>query len=158
MNATVVGICSTAEPGTPLREFTSVTLEAGRGILGDRYHAGIGTFSEKNRGKPDVEVTLIESEEIERFAGVEGRSRPATDFRRNLVTRGVRLNDLVGRRFLVGETELEGIRLCEPCAYLAGRLTPLVLEAMVHRAGLRARIVRGGVVRVGDEVGAAAEA
>ncbi|MFN8548371.1 MAG: MOSC domain-containing protein [Candidatus Eisenbacteria bacterium] len=138
--------------GEPLRRISEARLEPGRGIEGDRYYLGAGTFSEKNRGKPDSEVTLIEAEEIERFCAAEGSSREPGVFRRNLVTRDVRLNELVGRRFRIGAVELEGLRLCEPCAHLATLVSPAVLERMVHRAGLRARVVQGGSVRAGDPV------
>lgn len=152
MNPSVVAIYTGDRSRAPLHAEAAVTLEAGRGIVGDRYHAGIGTFSEKHKGKPDTEVTLIEIEEIERFNGLQGVGRAAGDFRRNIVTRDVRLNDLVGRQFFVGTALLEGIRLCEPCSHLAQLLSPAVLPDMVHRAGLRARIVVGAVVHSGDPI------
>jgi MOSC domain-containing protein YiiM len=133
-------------------------LEAGRGLVGDRYHRGNGTFSEDLKGQPDSEITLIESEEIERFNRDHGQSLGYGEARRNLVTSGVRLNDLVGRRFKVGGAELEGVRLCEPCAHLARTVNPRVLPGLVHRAGLRARIVEGAAVRPGDGVAALPEA
>jgi MOSC domain-containing protein YiiM len=127
-------------------------LEAGRGIVGDRYYEHRGTFSEKLRPSQDWEVTLIEQEEIERFCAAEGRPLEAGVFRRNIVTAGVRLNDLVGHQFRVGEALLEGVRLCEPCAHLATWLGPGVLKAMAHRAGIRARVISGARVRPGDAV------
>jgi MOSC domain-containing protein YiiM len=127
-------------------------LQTGRGVVGDRYHARAGTFSEKLKTSQDWEVTLIEHEEIERFCAARMAPIESGVFRRNLVTIGVRLNDLVGKQFQVGEALLEGVRLCEPCAHLAGWLGPEVVEGMAHRAGLRARIVTGGAVRPGDEV------
>lgn len=138
--------------GEALRRISEAHLEPGRGIEGDRYYLGVGTFSEKNRGKPDSEVTLIEAEEIERFCAAEGSSREPGVFRRNLVTRDVRLNELVGQRFRIGSVELEGLRLCEPCAHLAALVTPAVLERMAHRAGLRARVVTAGTIQAGDSV------
>jgi len=152
MTAIALGLYTTPEAGAPLQSMPEVRLEPGQGLIGDRYCRRVGTFSEKLADKPDWEVTLIEIEEIDRFNSLEGQSLAAGDFRRNVVTRGVRLNDLVGRRFLLGNAELEGIRLCEPCAYLAGLLGPKVVKAMVHRAGLRARIVTGATVRTGDPV------
>ena len=122
------------------------------GIVGDRYHAGEGTFSEKLRGKPDFEVTLIEAEEIERFNTLQTLTLPFSALRRNIATRGIRLNDLVGRRFAIGDVVLEGVRLCEPCAYLSKIVTPAVLPGLVHRAGLRACIVSGGEVCEGDAI------
>jgi MOSC domain-containing protein YiiM len=95
---------------------------------------------------------LIEVEEVERFNALCGADRRPEDLRRNLVVREMKLNDLVGRRFAIGPVTFEGIRLCEPCSYLAGITQPEVLRELVHRAGLRAAIVHGGTVRVGDAV------
>jgi MOSC domain-containing protein YiiM len=127
-------------------------LQAGGGLVGDRYHAQGGTFSEKLKDSGDWEVTLIEQEEVERFNLSEGRKLGPGSFRRNIVTTGVRLNELVGSQFRVGVTVLAGMRLCEPCAHLGKLLGPEVVKAMAHRAGLRARIVAGGEIRPGDEV------
>ena len=142
----------TGEAGAPLRSVTEASLESGKGLVGDRYYGHGGTFSEKLKHSDDWELTLIESEEIQSFNEAQGLSLPAGRFRRNIVTSGVRLNDLVGRRFKVGFAILEGIRLCEPCAHLGKLIGPAVVKGMVHRAGLRARIVKGANVRVGDEV------
>jgi hypothetical protein len=152
--ARVLGLYATAEAGAPLQPVPAVQLEPGRGLIGDRYSRSAGTFSEKLQDTPDWEVTLIEIEEIDRYNAATGHSLSAGEFRRNVVTRGVRLNDLVGRRFCVGDAQLEGIRLCEPCAYLAGLLGPGIVKAMAHRAGLRARIVSGATVHTGDGIAA----
>lgn len=136
-----------------LHELLEASLEAGRGLVGDRYYLGRGTFSEKLKGKPDVEVTLIESEEVAQFNAAGRSAWRANAFRRNIVTSGVRLTDLVGRSFGVGAARLEGVRLCEPCAHLATFVGADVMERMAHRAGLRARIVSGAVIRKGDVVG-----
>lgn len=127
-------------------------LETGRGIVGDRYYAQLGTFSKKNEIRPDQEITLIESEEIDRFNGSSGLTLDYGAARRNVVTRGVRLNDLVGRQFRVGPVLLEGIRLCEPCAHLASLVSEKVLPGLVHRGGLRARILSAGEIRPSDAV------
>jgi hypothetical protein len=154
--STVIGqvsaIFTTANAGEALSAVDSATLEPGRGLAGDRYARRTGTFSEKLESSGDWEVTLIEAEEIDRYNESQGTDLSPGAFRRNIVTRGVRLNDLVGRRFFVGESLLEGIRLCEPCAYLASLLGPGVVKAMVHRAGLRARILEGATVRRGDTI------
>ena len=152
MSAVVVDIYSAAVAGGPMKPLSQAILEAGRGLVGDRYYSGAGTFSEKLKDKPDSQLTLIESEEVARFASAAALSIGAGDLRRNIVTRGVRLNDLVGKRFRVGGAVLEGIRLCEPCSYLAGRVVPQVLPGLVHRAGLRAQIIQGAVVRPGDPI------
>jgi len=139
-------------PGLALSAVDEAVLEAGRGLVGDRYYLGCGTFSGSLKGKPDAEITLIEYEEIVRFNQADGANRSPGAFRRNLVTKGVRLNELVGRRFRVGAAELEGIRLCEPCGHLAKLVSPGVVKRMAHRAGLRARIVSGASIKKGDAV------
>ena len=152
VNGTVVGIFMAQRPGLTLAAVDEAVLEAGRGLVGDRYYLGCGTFSGSLRGKPDAEITLIEYEEIVRFNQSDGTDRSPGAFRRNLVTKGVRLNELVGRRFRVGAAELEGIRLCEPCGHLAKLVSPSVVKRMAHRAGLRARIVSGASIKKGDAV------
>lgn len=152
MNSNIVAIFTTPKAGATLVSVESAALESGKGLVGDRYYKGEGTFSEKLESSQDWEITLIESEEIERFNSLELVPYSPGDFRRNILTSGVRLNDLVGRQFSVGTTVLEGIRLCEPCAYLARFLGPTSVKALTHRAGLRARILSGGVVRPGDHI------
>lgn len=141
MTATVVGIYTTPTSGSTLQSVRQATLEAGKGLVGDRYYAGVGTFSKKVM-PPDAEITLIESEEIDRFNSNERAAHPPGAFRRNLVTSGIRLNDLVGKRFWVGSALLEGKRLCEPCGHLAKLVVPTVVEGMLHRAGLRATTLK----------------
>lgn len=126
-----------------LREAEAIT---DCGLRGDRYaDAGL-------RKSPDYQLTLIERENIEAFSMASGLNLEPHDPRRNLVTDGVRLNDYCGRRFRVGDVELEGIELCEPCATFAQRTHPEVLRFFVHRGGLRCRIVQGGAIRIGDAV------
>ena len=151
MSAVVVGIYSAPASRVPLSSVPEAVLEEGRGLVGDRYHARVGTFSRK-LASPDAELTLIEQEEIDRFNRTERTDYAAKSFRRNVVTSGVRLNELVGKTFHIGDTVLHGIRLCEPCAHLATLLAPSVVEDMVGRAGLRARIVTGGTIRTGDPI------
>jgi len=127
----------------------SVEALPGLGLEGDRYAAGTGTFSPHPR-KADFEVTLIEQERIEEYAATAVHPFTAESARRNLVTAGVDLNALVGREFRIGGVVLRGIRLCEPCNYLAKITHPDVLRGLVHRGGLRAQIVSGGRMRRGD--------
>jgi MOSC domain-containing protein YiiM len=128
---------------------------AGRGLEGDRYFEQRGTFSDaQDRGH---DLTLIESEALDSLSLPAGQLTPE-DARRNVVTRGIDLNALVGRTFRVGEVECFGQRLCEPCAHLE-RLTakagkPGALRALIHRGGLRADILEGGEIRVGDAIAA----
>lgn len=145
-------IFATADAGAPLVAVDEAILEAGRGLVGDRYYRGSGTFSEKLKGQADSELTLIEAEEIDSFNRESGLALGYGEVRRNLITIGIRLNDLVGRQFRVGETLLQGIRLCEPCAHLAKTVAKEVLPGLVHKAGLRACIVEGGTVRIGDSI------
>ncbi len=156
MAGSVAAIYVTPEAGAELRPVGAAVLQAGCGLVGDRYYKHAGTFSEKLKGTQDWEVTLIEQEEVERFNTSEGKNLAPGSFRRNIVTVGVRLNQLVGSRFQVGSAVLEGMRLCEPCAYLGTLLGPAVIRATAHRAGLRARIIMGGEIKPGDEVIASA--
>src|SRR5687768_4169964 len=105
-------------PGSPMTSRSEVRAVPGKGIEGDRYFGGIGTFSPHPQ-KPAYEITLIEKEKIDAFASETGLPFTAFDARRNLVTEGVDLNALEGREFLVGKVRIRGIRLCEPCSYLA---------------------------------------
>jgi MOSC domain-containing protein YiiM len=111
----------------------------GTGIAGDRY-------AEKG------DITLIEAEALEAFAAETGIQLSHQETRRQLLTRGIRLNDLVGKRFTVGEVEAIGRELCEPCSHLQSLTRPGVLRGMVHRAGLNADIVTPGRIAVGDRV------
>lgn len=151
MTGFLVGIYQAHEAGAVLHAVAEGRLEAGKGLVGDRYHAGGGTSS-KGPVAPDAEITLIEIEEIERFNSLQMVPFPEGAFRRNLVTRGVRLNDFVGTRFAVGGALLEGKRLCEPCAHLGRLTTPTIVPDMVHRAGLRAQIIRGAMVGTGTRL------
>jgi MOSC domain-containing protein YiiM len=110
-----------------------------RGIVGDRY-ADAG------------DITLIEAEALEAFTDETGLSLSHEESRRQVLTRGIRLNDLVGKRFRVGEVEVVGRELCEPCSHLQSMTRDGVLRGMVHRAGLNADIVTPGRIAVGDEV------
>ncbi len=150
--AKVVEICISPVAGADLQSVPEAVLEADRGIVGDRYYRKIGTFSEKLQDKADWQATLIELEEVERFNAEFNASLGPGRFRRNIVTTGVRLNNLVGKQFFVGDALLEGIRLCEPCAYLGQLLGPEVVRGMVHKAGLRVRILSGATIRPGVDI------
>ena len=134
----------------PMRSLARVRAIAGVGLEGDRYALRTGHYS--GDSKVDRDVTLVEAEEIEGLADRAGIRLAPGETRRNLTTRGIRLNELLGRRFRIGAVECEATRLCEPCLYLADLLGRPVLEPLVHRAGLRARILIGGEIELGDEV------
>lgn len=121
----------------------------GRGLEGDRYLAGTGTFSDRP-GKRDV--TLIESEALEAYEHESGKKLSAAESRRNLLTHDVRLNDLVGREFQVGSVRMRGLRLSEPCTHLARMTHPDTLRGLVHRGGLVAEVLNDGELRVGDRI------
>ena len=135
-----------------MRSVDQAVAVAGVGLEGDRYAARMGSFSAKP--KPGRQLTLIEAEAIEALERELGMVLAPGETRRNLITRGVALNHLVGREFTVGGVRLLGHELCEPCGDLA-RMTgkPQILPGLVHRGGLRAEILEGGLIRVGDSVG-----
>jgi hypothetical protein len=129
----------------------SAELHAGRGIVGDRYFDGTGTFSASE--KHGQQLTLIEGEVLDALREQGVHLTPA-EARRNIVTRGIDLNALVGTEFEVGAVRCIGRRLCEPCSHLQ-RLTGIaLLRPMVHRGGLRADILASGTVHVGDTISA----
>jgi MOSC domain-containing protein YiiM len=135
-------------------EHQSVHVVAGSGIEGDRY---FGRHEE-----PGQNITLIEAEEIERFSDEHQRPQDLSITGRNLVTRGVRLNGLVGKEFRVGAVLLRGVELCEPCLGLGEAIAsadlgpPQVVKAFVHKAGLRADVLSTGEVAVGAVIAGAA--
>lgn len=150
--AKVVSIHIAAESQAPMREVQSARAVPGKGLEGDRYFSGEGSFSQ-NPGS-GREVTLIEAEAVEALERELALVIDLGDTRRNIVTRGVALNHLVGREFTVGEVRLRGVRLCEPCKGLA-EITgkPSILPGLIHRGGLRCEILSEGMLRVGDAVG-----
>ena len=125
-------------------------LVPGRGVRGDRYFAGKGEFSDREGSGRDL--TLIEAEAIEGLASEHGIEIDPEESRRNVLTRGIDLNDLVGRTFYVGEVECRGDRLCEPCNHLQELTKPGVLRGLAGRGGLRADVLSEGTIRVGDQV------
>jgi hypothetical protein len=139
----VEAILTAADAEQPLRRRDSVAAVSGRGLEGDRYHDGRGTFSAPGRG---YELTLVEAEVLDAHGLAWEQSR------RNIVTTGIALNGFVGRRFRVGGALCAGRRLAEPCAHLEKLSGPGLLRPLVHRAGLRADILEGGVIAVGDRV------
>jgi len=147
----VVAIFVAPEAELPMKSVNEVKAVPGKGLEGDRYFNAKGTYS--HRTGPDREVTLIELEAIEAVRRDYDIPLEPHETRRNIVTKGVALNHLVGKTFKIGEVLLKGIRLCEPCQHfekLANK--PGALKALVHRGGLRAQILTEGVIRVGDPI------
>jgi MOSC domain-containing protein YiiM len=128
------------------RAVESVEVLGGQGPRGDRY------FVAEPAKRDGDDLTLIEAEALEAFNGETGIALSHEESRRNVLTRGVRLNELVGRQFRVGEVECVGVELCEPCKHLQGLTRPGVLRGLVHRGGLRANVTRSGTIAVGDEL------
>jgi MOSC domain-containing protein YiiM len=127
-----------------------VHVVPGMGIEGDRYF--IQPEAKDLHSKPGQELTLIEIEAIEAMCLEDGIQISPGQTRRNIVTRGVSLNELVDHDFNIGDVRLRGIRLCEPCNYLANRTDPRILHSMTHRGGLRAEIISDGVIHLHDVI------
>jgi MOSC domain-containing protein YiiM len=148
---TLIGICITPEPAGEMRSVKSVEAIAGKGLVGDRYVTRNGSFPQKP-GDAEQDVTLIEREALE--AALRDHKTTITHpmTRRNLLTTGVPLNHLVGVTFAIGDVLIRGLELCEPCSHLQKLTCKEILKPLIHRGGLRAQIVRGGVLKVGDIV------
>lgn len=146
----VVSINIAPEAAGPMQSLDEVMAVAGQGLEGDRYAKHEGTFSHlKGTGR---EVTLIELESLQALAKEYGVELSLSDSRRNIVTEGVPLNHLVGRDFRVGSITLRGMRLCEPCAHMEKLTQKGALRGLIHRGGLRAEIIKGGTIHVGDPI------
>ena len=130
----------------------SVEAVAGRGLEGDRYFRGKGIYNEREHLEPS-DITLIEVEALEAAAEDYDVEFEPGAHRRNVTTRGVALNHLVGKRFRVGEVVVEGTGLCEPCGYMESLADqPDGAASLEHRGGLDARIVESGTIGVGDDI------
>jgi MOSC domain-containing protein YiiM len=136
--------------GAPMIALDRVRALAGVGLEDDRYALGSGHWSDDDR--VDRDLTLVEAEVIEDLAATDGIVLEPGATRRNVTTRGIRLNELVGRRFRIGDVECEGTRLCEPCQYLDDSIGRPILKQLVHRAGLRAKILSSGDIAIGSEI------
>ncbi len=140
----LLGIFLTARKRDELLAVDQVEAVVGGGLVGDRY------FRRDGHGKTDQEITLIEMEALEALSNECQITLQPAQARRNLLTRGVPLNHLVGREFRVGEVILRGLRLCEPCGHLEALTLSGVQAGLCHRGGLRAQVVRGGILRTRD--------
>jgi len=152
-NGVVESIYIASAAQGPMQSVAEVTAIPGAGLEGDRYALKLGTFF---KPEPDYELTLIEAEAIEALCRDYGIELAAGDARRNLVTRGVALNHLVGKEFMIGDVRIRGIRLCEPCDHLERLAGKSVIKGLRHRGGLRAQILTAGSIHAGDEVMAVA--
>jgi len=159
MGGTVEGIYIAERSGQPMQPVAAVTGAAGRGLLGDRHCRPDPSAVLLPSCGPEApphhqvqDISLVEAEVLDLLREEHGIELAGEETRRNVVTRGVRLNDLVGRTFTLGGMLCEGVELCEPCVSIQRRTGKAVLKPLVHRGGLYARIVTGGTVRVGDSV------
>jgi MOSC domain-containing protein YiiM len=148
---TVVSIHIAAAASQPLVAVAGVRAVAGRGLEGDRYFAGTGFYSA--RPAPIREVSLIEEETLEALRRDHQLELAPGITRRNIVTRGVPLNHLVGREFRIGTALLRGVQLCEPCQHVVD-VTGIkaLLPTLLHRGGLHAQVMASGIIGVGDAI------
>lgn len=147
-NGRVVNIFIARTRGEPMMAVSGTRAVARQGLEGDRYFCQAGTWS-RRRGS-GTEVTLMDLEVLDVLRHDYGIVLDPSNTRRNIITREISVNDLVGREFWVGEVILRGIDLCEPCAHLERATQKGVLRSLAHRGGLRAQILVSGTIRVGD--------
>ena len=135
----------TTKNNQPISEVNSIDVIANQGVVGDRH------FSEFN--DPYNQISLIESENIDYYNIKYGLNIPYIDFRRNIITKGIKLNDLVGKRFKIGKVELEGIDLCRPCKHLSEILDQdNIIKEFLRRGGLRCQILTSSNIKINDKI------
>ena len=126
-------------------EVDRIDVLANKGIVGDRHF--------KDFNDPYCQLTLIESENIDYYNLRYGLNIPYKDFRRNVVTKGVRLNELVGKKFKIGKVDVEGIDLCRPCRHLTELLNQdNILKEFLRKGGLRCQILSSSKIMIGDKI------
>tara|TARA_B100000475_G_C14894268_1_gene271820 strand:- start:118 stop:564 length:447 start_codon:yes stop_codon:yes gene_type:complete len=129
----------------PINEVSSINVLANKGIIGDRHF--------KQFNDPYNQLTLIESENIDYYNIKHGLNIPYIDFRRNIITKGIKLNDLVGKKILVGKVELEGIDLCRPCKHLCEVLgQENIIKEFLRRGGIRCQILTSSSIKINDKI------
>ena len=135
----------TANNNQPIEEVNSIEVMANKGIVGDRHF--------HNFNDPYNQLSLIESENIDEYNIKFGLDIPYINFRRNIITKGIQLNDLIGKKLKVGNAELEGIELCRPCRHLTEMLDQKnILKEFMRKGGLRCRILSSSKITVGDTI------
>src|SRR5438034_5958390 len=142
----VEAIFVASEPGELPAPVERVRAYAGRGLEGNRY------YWEDGDAPPGRGITLIAAEAVAAVALQGDVSVEPAATRRNVLTRGIDVNNLVGKRFRIGDVECEGVELCEPCGHLESMTQPGVIKALVHRGGLNADILSDGEINLGDPV------
>jgi MOSC domain-containing protein YiiM len=133
-----------------MRSVGNAQVVVGRGLEGDRYYSKLGTYS--NQPGSGRDVTLIEIEAIDGLKRDYEVQLDPGQSRRNIVTRGIALNHLVEQEFRIGDVVLRGTRLCEPCAHMEKLTVKGAMRGLIHRGGLRAEIIKGGTIRIGDVI------
>ncbi|HLZ28423.1 MAG TPA: MOSC domain-containing protein [Chloroflexota bacterium] len=148
----VEAIHVTASAGAAMQPLREIAAVAGLGLTGDRYFTGRGFYSARPTDPGAREVTFFEAEVLDWLRAEHGIELSAGEHRRNLTTRGVRLGALLGQQFRVGEVLFEGVKDCPPCDHLEQLVGKPVLHPLVGRGGLRARVLAGGTIHVGDVI------
>lgn len=152
MPGEVIAIHIASAASGPMQALGSATAVAGAGLEGDRYHNGVGFYSQVPTDPGARELTLIAEEALAEVTAETGIPIPLHEHRRNLTTRGIDVDGLLGQHFRIGDVVCEGVRACPPCNHLDELTGKPLLKPLAHRGGLRARIVSGGVLRVGDRI------
>ena len=144
----VAKICFTEKSGKEIQDVSSIEVIADKGIVNDRYF--------KDNNEKDIQITLIESENIDYFNKKSKTDIPYVDFRRNIITKGIKLNELVGKEILIGGVKVKGHRLCDPCKYLQDTLQQKNsfknMAYLYKRSGLRCSILTNGAIFVNDKI------
>jgi hypothetical protein len=151
LRGTVEGLAVAPAAEAPMQLVEVAQAHAGRGLDGDRYAAGVGTFSPRAGQRPGYDLTLIAAEVLDELAAA-GHPLDFAGARRNVLTRGVDVNALVGRTFRIGEVTCRGRRLCEPCVHLDRLSGPGLLRPLIHRGGLRVDVLTDGEIRLGAAI------
>ena len=141
----VFKICITKESGKDLEDIDSISVIANKGIENDRY------FNDDNDN--DVQLTLIEKENIDYYNSISKSDIPYINFRRNIITSGIKLNDLIGKDLFVGNVKIKVHRLCDPCKYLQDKLNDNnLVKKLVNKGGLRCQVITDGIISVNDVI------
>lgn len=152
MTGRVVGLFTTPGESQPMVSHDRIGALAGAGLAGDRYALGVGFYSSRPLPGGARELTLIETEALDEIERETGIRLEHLESRRNIVTSEIRVHDLIGKQFTIGEVLCEGVRDCPPCEHLVELTGKEVLKAMAYRGGLRANILTSGEIAVGDAI------
>ena len=141
----VIKIGISKKKGGEIIDLSYANVFAGKGIENDRFY-------NINNNKSN-HISIIESEQIDSFNSAKNLSIPYINFRRNIVTKNIKLNNLVGKIFLIGKIKIKAIQLCEPCVYLSSLLKEKeIVKFFVHKAGIRCEILNNGTISIEDEI------